>query len=209
MAGTLAVPCVSPGWRPSTADLDQDFHVVLAGQEPLEPVLQHGDHRRHRGAAPLQPGHVSSPAHRPFVERRPSTLPDPSCDQVRAPGSYTVPFAGAFPQVRRGGGGRESNPPASSRTHTGFEGMSDARTAFRPVTSVSVFGRRPRTCKDLWGRSGSKTCPAAWDDLSGITSSISALPARGRDTRRGKPRSFPISGTSPRLDGIEWGCCPR
>ena len=31
------------GWRPSTADLDQDLHVVLAGQESLEPVLQHGD----------------------------------------------------------------------------------------------------------------------------------------------------------------------
>ena len=29
-------------WQPSTADPDQDFHVVLAGQ-PLEPVLQHGD----------------------------------------------------------------------------------------------------------------------------------------------------------------------
>jgi hypothetical protein len=52
VAGTLAVPCVSPGWRPSTADLDQDFHVVLASQEPLEPVLQHGDHKRH-GELPL------------------------------------------------------------------------------------------------------------------------------------------------------------
>ena len=29
------------------------------------------------------------------------------------------------------------------------------------------------------------------EDLSGITSSISTFPARGRDTRRGKPRSFP------------------
>jgi hypothetical protein len=47
------------------------------------------------------------------------------------------------------GGGRESNPPGSSRPHTGFEGMSDARTAFEPMTSVFVFGRRPRTCKDL------------------------------------------------------------
>jgi len=49
----------------------------------------------------------------------------------------------------RSGGGRESNPPGSFRPHTGFEGMSDARAAFRPVTSVFVFGRRPRTCKDL------------------------------------------------------------
>jgi len=47
------------------------------------------------------------------------------------------------------GGGRESNPPASFRPPTDFEGVSDARVAFRPVTSVFVFGRRPRTCKDL------------------------------------------------------------
>jgi len=31
----------------------------------------------------------------------------------------------------------------------GFEGMSDARAAFSPVTSVFVSRRRPRTCKDL------------------------------------------------------------
>jgi len=49
----------------------------------------------------------------------------------------------------RSGGGRESNPPGGSRPHTDFEGMSDARTASRPATSVFVFGRRPRTCKDL------------------------------------------------------------
>jgi hypothetical protein len=103
--------------------------------------------------------------------------------------------------------------PGSSRRFDNIEGQvpasSSAGVALRPVTSVFVFGRRPRTCKDLRGRSGSKTCPAAWEDLSGITSSISALPARGRDTRRGKPDPSPISGTSPRLDGIEWGCCPR
>jgi hypothetical protein len=27
--------------------------------------------------------------------------------------------------------------------------MSDARAVFRPVTRGFVFGRRPRTCKDL------------------------------------------------------------
>jgi hypothetical protein len=47
------------------------------------------------------------------------------------------------------GGGRESNPPAGFRPHTDFEGMSDTRAAFRPVTSVVVFGCRPQTCKDL------------------------------------------------------------
>jgi hypothetical protein len=47
------------------------------------------------------------------------------------------------------GGGRESNPPASFRPPTDFEGMSDTRAIFRPVTSVYAFGRRPRTCKDL------------------------------------------------------------
>ena len=47
------------------------------------------------------------------------------------------------------GGGRESNPPASPRPPTDFEGMSDARATLRAVTSVFVFGRRPRTCKDL------------------------------------------------------------
>ena len=65
------------------------------------------------------------------------------------------------------GGERESNPPAGFRPHTDFEGMSDARGAFRSVTSGFVFGHHPPRCKDLGGRSGSKTCPAASEDLSG------------------------------------------
>src|SRR6266545_4175448 len=47
------------------------------------------------------------------------------------------------------GGGRESNPPASFRPPTDFEGMSGLLAAFRPVTRAFVFRRRPRTCKDL------------------------------------------------------------
>jgi hypothetical protein len=73
----------------------------------------------------------------------------------------------AFSPISPRGGGRESNPPASSRPHAGFEGMSDAGGAFRPVTRVFVSSRRPRTRKALRGRSGSKTCPAAREDLSG------------------------------------------
>ena len=47
------------------------------------------------------------------------------------------------------GGGRESNPPASFRPPTDFEGMSGLVAASKAVTSGFVFGRRPRTCKDL------------------------------------------------------------
>jgi hypothetical protein len=58
--------------------------------------------------------------------------------------------ANALVSVRsRSGGGRESNPPGDFRPPTDFEGMSDARAAFRPVTSVFIFRRRPGTCKDL------------------------------------------------------------
>jgi len=49
----------------------------------------------------------------------------------------------------RSGGGRESNPPGDFRPPTDFEGMSGSCAAFRPVTRGLVFGRRPRTCKDL------------------------------------------------------------
>jgi hypothetical protein len=34
---------IAGGGGPQPLTFDQDFHVVLAGQEPLEPVLQHGD----------------------------------------------------------------------------------------------------------------------------------------------------------------------
>jgi len=47
------------------------------------------------------------------------------------------------------GGGRESNPPASPRPPTDFEGMSGSCAAFRLVTSAFAFRRRPSTCKDL------------------------------------------------------------
>ncbi len=48
------------------------------------------------------------------------------------------------------GGGRESNPPASLRSPTDFEGMSDTRAAFRPVTSVlssDAVPERAKTCE--------------------------------------------------------------
>jgi hypothetical protein len=58
-------------------------------------------------------------------------------------------------QIRVCGGPWRLCRPASVRPkqrlvwQTGFEGMSDARAAFRPVTSVFVSRRRPKTCKDL------------------------------------------------------------
>jgi hypothetical protein len=64
----VAVPCLSPGWRPSSADLDQDFsrRSCRPGAARTPPTWRP---QTPRGAAPLQPGHVSSPAHRPFVDR--------------------------------------------------------------------------------------------------------------------------------------------
>jgi hypothetical protein len=61
---------VGIGGLPSTADLDQDFHVVLAGQEPLEP---------------------SSNMETSAMHHWPTSS--------RADGSYSVPFARAFPLV--------------------------------------------------------------------------------------------------------------
>jgi hypothetical protein len=47
------------------------------------------------------------------------------------------------------GGGRESNPPSAAKRCTGFEGMSRLQAPSKPLTSAFVFGRRPRTSKDL------------------------------------------------------------
>ncbi len=47
------------------------------------------------------------------------------------------------------GGGRESNPPAGARRHTGFEGMSSLQTPGKPLSRAFAFRSRPRACKDL------------------------------------------------------------
>jgi hypothetical protein len=73
VADTFAVPCVSGRWRPSTAGLDEEFHVVLAGQSRSNPP--------------------------PTWKRRRCTTGRHQAP-TRADGSYSVPFAHAFPLVR-------------------------------------------------------------------------------------------------------------
>ena len=107
------------------------------------------------------------------------------------------------------GGGRESNPPASSRPHTGLKAcptLALPSGSDQPPLSSDAVPERAKTCQADPARRPvrrpRKTCPAT-------PPRPARYPREAVIPEEEAPILPSISGTSPRLDGIEWGCCPR
>jgi hypothetical protein len=142
VADTFAVPCVSGRWRPSTAGLDEEFHVVLAGQSRSNPPPTWKRRRcttgRHQ--APTRADGSYSVPLRPRVSAGQS--------RAEADGNRTRLGARAPTTVLKTAGPTR-NPDASEREHT-REGSSAPRRS-GPARSLSgILLPRRRSGRIRW-----------------------------------------------------------